>query len=226
MNICIIENNLTLVESLKDLLESEGYEVDYFLDLREIDDYLILNKYDLIILDLMLGDFDGLDFLKTIRNEIKRPIVILTAKNGKEDELRGLRLGADAYIKKPFDPDILLARIKSKLRLNENIEISYKDTTFDFETGFVKKNESKAYFTNQEKKILNILYINKGRVLSKESLLSMVSEKFDSISEKTIVTHIYNIRKKILEIGAADPIEKRVISGKTSEKFSFWTSIG
>lgn len=54
----------------------------------------------------------------------------------------------------------------------------------------------------------------------------MVSEKFDSISEKTIVTHIYNIRKKILEIGAADPIEKRVISGKTSEKFSFWTSFG
>lgn len=152
MNICIIEDNLTLVESLKDLLESEGYEVDYFLDLREIDDYLTLNKYDLIILDLMLGDFDGLDFLKTIRNEIKRPIVILTAKNGKEDELRGLRLGADDYIKKPFDPDILLARIKSKLRLNENIEISYKDTTFDFETGFVKENESKAYFTNQEKK--------------------------------------------------------------------------
>lgn len=174
----------------------------------------------------MLGDFDGLDFLKTIRNEIKRPIVILTAKNGKEDELRGLRLGADDYIKKPFDSDILLARIKSKLRLNENVEISYKDTTFDFETGFVKKNESKAYFTNQEKKILNILYINKGRVLSKDSLLSMVSENFESISEKTIVTHIYNIRKKILEIGAADPIEKRVISGKTSEKFSFWNSFG
>ena len=193
MNICIIEDNLTMVESLKDLLESEGYEVDYFLDLREIDDYLTLNKYDLIILDLMLGDFDGLDFLKTIRNEIKRPIVILTAKNGKEDELRGLRLGADDYIKKPFDPDILLARIKSKLRLNENVEISYKDTTFDFETGFVKKNESKAYFTSQEKKILNILYMNKGRILSKESILSMVSDNFDSISEKTIVTHIYNL---------------------------------
>lgn len=207
MNICIIEDNLALVESLKDLLENEGYGVDYFLDLNEIEDYLILNKYDLIILDLMLGAFNGLDFLKTIREEIKRPIIILTAKAGKEDELKGLEFGADDYIKKPFDSDILLARIKAKLRLNENLEISYRQTSFDFESGFVKKNESKAYFTSQEKKILNILYINKGRILSKESILSMVSDNFDSISEKTIVTHIYNIRKKILEIGADDPVE-------------------
>lgn len=207
MNICIIEDNLALVESLKDLLENEGYGVDYFLDLNEIEDYLILNKYDLIILDLMLGAFNGLDFLKTIREETKRPIIILTAKAGKEDELKGLEFGADDYIKKPFDSDILLARIKAKLRLNENLEISYRQTSFDFESGFVKKNESKAYFTSQEKKILNILYINKGRILSKESILSMVSDNFDSISEKTIVTHIYNIRKKILEIGADDPVE-------------------
>lgn len=207
MDICIIEDNLALVESLKDLLENEGYGVDYFLDLGEIDDYLILNKYDLIILDLMLGKFDGLDFLKMVRSEIKRPIIILTAKGGKEDELKGLELGADDYIKKPFDPDILLARIKSKLRINENSEISYKGTTFDFETGLVKKNQSQIYLTSQEKKILKILFINKGRVLSKESLLSMVSDNFDQTSERTIVTHIYNIRKKILEIGADDPVE-------------------
>lgn len=207
MEICIIEDNLALVESLKDLLENEGYEVDYFLDLREIDDYLILNKYSLIILDLMLGDFDGLDFLKMVRREIKRPIIILTAKDNKEDELMGLKFGADDYIKKPFDPDILLARIKSKLRPFENIEISYKATTFDFETGFVNKNNRKVYFTSKEKKILNILYVNKGIILSKESLLSMTADNFDTSSERTIVTHIYNIRKKILEIGADDPIE-------------------
>ncbi|WP_311480742.1 response regulator transcription factor [uncultured Anaerococcus sp.] len=207
MDICIIEDNLALVESLKDLLENEGYGVDYFLDLGEIDDYLILNKYDLIILDLMLGKFDGLDFLKIVRSEIKRPIIILTAKGGKKDELKSLELGADDYIKKPFDPDILLARIKSKLRINENSEISYKETTFDFETGLVKKNQSQIYLTSQEKKILKILFINKGRVLSKESLLSMVSDNFDQTSERTIVTHIYNIRKKILEIGADDPVE-------------------
>ena len=207
MDICIIEDNLALVESLKDLLENEGYGVDYFLDLGEIDDYLVLNKYDLIILDLMLGEFDGLDFLKMIRREIKRPIVILTAKNNKEDELKGLELGADDYIKKPFDTDILLARIKVKLRPFENRKIIYKKTSFDFEAGLVSKNESQIYLTSQEKKILNILYLNKGRILSKENLLSMVSDNFDLVSERTIVTHIYNIRKKILEIGADDPVE-------------------
>lgn len=207
MDICIIEDNLALVESLKDLLENEGYGVDYFLDLGEIDDYLVLNKYDLIILDLMLGEFDGLDFLKMIRREIKRPIVILTAKNNKEDELKGLELGADDYIKKPFDTDILLARIKVKLRPFENRKIIYKKTSFDFEAGLVSKNESQIYLTSQEKKILNILYLNKGRILSKENLLSMVSDNFDLVSERTIVTHIYNIRKKILEIGADDSVE-------------------
>ncbi len=207
MDICIIEDNLALVESLKDLLENEGYKVDYFLNLNEIDDYLILNKYSLIILDLMLGDFDGLDFLKMVRREIKRPIIILTAKDNKEDELMGLALGADDYIKKPFDPDILLARIRSKLRPFENREILYRETTFDFEIGFVKKDDKKVYFTSQEKKILNILYANKGLILSKESLLSMTADNFDTTSERTIVTHIYNIRKKILEIGADDPIE-------------------
>ena len=207
MDICIIEDNLALVESLKDLLENEGYKVDYFLNLNEIDDYLILNKYSLIILDLMLGDFDGLDFLKMVRREIKRPIIILTAKDNKEDELMGLALGADDYIKKPFDPDILLARIRSKLRSFENREILYRETTFDFEIGFVKKDDKKVYFTSQEKKILNILYVNRGLILSKESLLSMTADNFDTTSERTIVTHIYNIRKKILEIGADDPIE-------------------
>ena len=206
MDICIIEDNLALVESLKDLLENEGYRVDYFLDLREIDDYLILNKYSLIILDLMLGDFDGLDFLKLVRCDIKRPIIILTAKDNKEDELKGLELGADDYIKKPFDPDILLARIRSKLRPFENREISYKETKFDFEVGSVSKNNKKEYFTSQEKKILNILYVSRGIIISKESLLSMTADNFDTTSERTIVTHIYNIRKKILKIGADDPI--------------------
>ena len=207
MDILIIEDNKALVESLKDLLENEGYGVCYYLDLREIDDYLILNKCDLIILDLMLGDFDGLDFLKTIRSEIKRPIIILTAKDSKEDELRGLKLGADDYIKKPFDPDILLARINSKLRLSKQREILYRSTSFDFETGLIKKNRSTVYLTSQEKKILSALFHNKGRILSKTSLLSMTTENFDRTSERSVVSHIYNVRQKILEIGADDPIE-------------------
>ena len=114
MKILIIEDDKILVDSLKDLLEVEGFSVDYFYNLEEIEDYIILNKYNLIILDLMLGDRNGLDFLKLIRDEIDRPILILTAKTSKEDQLKGLGFGADDYITKPFDADILIARIKSK----------------------------------------------------------------------------------------------------------------
>lgn len=207
MKIAIIEDNRSLVESLVDLLTSKGYEVDYFLDLREIDDYIILNSYNLIILDLMVGDLDGLEFLRIIHEDIKRPIIILTAKASKDDELRGLKLGACDYIKKPFDSDILLARIGAKLRDQKSDPVFYKQTKFDFEGGYISNGESRVDLTSIEKKILNVLYTSKGNIASKASLLSMTSDFQRDATEKTIVTHIYNIRKKILELGGCDPIE-------------------
>lgn len=125
MKILIIEDNISLVSTLKDVLESNSYEVDYIISLEEIYDYALLNSYDLILLDLMLGEYNGFDFLKNVRADIKTPIIILTAKNAKEDIIKGFGLGADDYITKPFDMDILLARIKVRIgRLNQ--EIYYK----------------------------------------------------------------------------------------------------
>lgn len=139
MKILIIEDDKGLVAILKEFLEQEGYFVDYYHNIDDIEDYVILNKYNLIILDVMLGESNGFDFLQIVRGEIDRPIILLTAKDTKEDMLKGFGLGADDYVTKPFDADLLLARIKSHLRGEKNEEVRYFDTFFDLSTGIKKK---------------------------------------------------------------------------------------
>lgn len=209
MRILLIEDNKSLVETLKDLLESRGYEVDYYYDIDDIEDYMILNKYNLIILDLMLGKRDGLDFLKTIRNEIHRPILILTAKSSKDDQIKGLNLGADDYITKPFDADILVARINAQLRNQNKEKVVFKETEFDLNIGTISRKSEVSRLTNFELEVLKLLYTNKNKILSKAYMMSMLPTQSEEVTERTIVSHIYNIRKKILEINADDPIENK-----------------
>ena len=207
MKILIIEDNISLVATLKDVLTSNNYQVDCLLSLEDIDDYIILNSYDLIILDLMLGKYNGFDFLKTVRDDIKTPIIILTAKNTKEDIMKGFRLGADDYITKPFDMDILLARIKARIgRLDQGVY--YKNTKFDFDRFIISRKSDSVQITSTEACILKFLYENKGIFLTKEKILVNALCSFDA-SERVVVSHIYNIRKKLLELDADDPIENK-----------------
>ncbi|MDD7463932.1 MAG: response regulator transcription factor [Anaerococcus sp.] len=207
MKILIIEDNISLVRTLKDVFESKDHYVDYYTDLDQIDDYIVLNSYDLIILDVMLGSFSGLDFLKMIRKDIKKPIILLTAKDTKEDIIKGFGLGADDYITKPFDMDILLARVGARLS-NKHKEIYYKDTKFDFDRFLVSNQKDKIQLTSVEAEILKLLYENKGRYLTKEEILNNTSASFKA-SERVIVSHIYNIRQKLLSIDGDDPIENK-----------------
>lgn len=207
MKILIIEDDLNLVATLKDVLESSGYQVDFFISLEEIGDYIILNTYDLVILDLMLGRYNGLDFLRSVRDDIKTPILILTAKSTKEDVMRGFDLGADDYITKPFDMDILLARIRARIGRTKK-EVTYKNAKFDFDRYLIRKNGQRVQLTSSEVKILKYLYENKGVFLTKERILLNTLNSYD-VGERAIVSHIYNIRQKILEIKADDPIENK-----------------
>lgn len=207
MKILIIEDNISLVATLKDVLTSNNYQVDCLSSLEDIDDYIILNSYDLIILDLMLGKYNGFDFLKTVRDDIKTPIVILTAKNTKEDIMKGFGLGADDYITKPFDMDILLARIKARIgRLDQGVY--YKSTKYDFDRFLISNGDDRVQITSTEACILKFLYENRGVFLTKDKILSNALSSFDT-SERVVVSHIYNIRQKLLEINANDPIENK-----------------
>lgn len=208
MKILIIEDDQGLVETLKEFLEQEGYFVDYFYNLDDIEDYVVLNTYNLIILDVMIGERNGFEFLQIVRREIDRPIILLTAKDTKEDMLKGFGLGADDYVTKPFDIDLLLARIKSHLRGKKNEEVRYFDTFFDLSTGVIKKDDHSISLTHAELEIVKLLCENKGQIFSKEKIINRVSSHY-GVTNKVAVCHIYNIRKKLSEINGDDPIENK-----------------
>lgn len=209
MKILIIEDDTTLLASLRDLLIKNNFSVSSYTSIEDIDDFLELNSYDLVILDLMLGEYNGLDFLKVIREEIFIPIIILTAKDSKEDILRGFSLGADDYITKPFDNDILIARINCKLKNISDHIVFYGETKFDINIGTVSFNENLIDLTSCEMEILKFLISRKGSFVSKCEFLDISYFIHEDSTERTIISHIYNIRKKIQEIGGDDPIENK-----------------
>lgn len=207
--ILIIDDNIDFVLTLKDLLESKGYKVDYFLDTEDIEDYIVLNKYDLILLDVMLKSVTGFNFLKVIREEVIRPVIFLSAKNTKSDILKGLKIGGDDYITKPFDNDLLLAKINSHLRresYNRKEVIQFKDIRIHRNSLEVKVKEKVLNFSKSEFDIIWLLANNLDKTFTKEEIFNSIYG-IDSYSEiRVVVQHIYQIRVKFREYHI-DPIE-------------------
>lgn len=207
--ILIIDDNKAFVEMLQDLLESEGFAVDYFLSTDEIEDYIILNKYDLVLLDIALGDTDGVSFLKMIRQDIKSPVLFLTAKNTKDDILTGLNSGGDDYITKPFDNDYLVAKIKSHIRrdLGEPARmLDFSGLTIDSGDQRVCYAGQDLKFTKSEFDIVFLLANNPDTPHSKEQIFTSIYSISPNSEIRVITQYIYQIRSKFSEVDL-DPIE-------------------
>ncbi|MDO5734808.1 MAG: response regulator transcription factor [Eubacteriales bacterium] len=207
--IFILDDNLEFIKTLRDLLLMNSYTVDYALDPAEIDDYLELNRYDLILMDIMMESTSGLDYLKLIRSEIKRPILFISARDQKNDILEGLDIGADDYITKPFDNDLLLARIRSQLRrdqLQRSAVLEIKDLRLDEDRRQAVREEKRVQFSKNEFTLLWHLANHPQKTYTKEELLYLL-DGVDKDSElRLIVQYIYQLRMKFSELGI-DPIE-------------------
>ncbi len=198
MDILIVEDNRELADLLCDFLRAENYTVSAVQTVEKA--LLLYEKYGarLVVLDIMLPDKDGFFVLEKIRTESNTPVLIVSAKTEKEDKLNGLNLGADDYIEKPYDIDIMLAKIngifKRRYSLDEmidgNIRINKVGRT-------VYKNEKALEMTTKEFELLLLLMENKGRTLSKEYIFRQVWGS-DSFSEQqTLTVHIKWLRQKI-----------------------------
>jgi len=198
IDILIVEDNKELGTLLHDFLVAEGYTVLLVESGEEALACLSTKTIRLIILDIMLPGIDGFAVCSKIREEYNTPIIVVSAKGGKEDKLNGLLLGADDYIEKPYDIDILLAKIKGIFRRSYNSNILID--------GNIKINREKsiAYcdgkelpLTAKEYKLLLLLVENKGRTLKKDWIFNKIWG-FDSFSEpQTLTVHIKWLRKKI-----------------------------
>src|SRR5512133_108172 len=212
--ILIVEDELNMVNGLKDNLEFEGYEIDTAMEGNTGLQKVTGNKYDLILLDIMLPEVSGLDICKAARKKgINTPIILLTAKGEEIDKVLGLELGADDYITKPFSLRELLARIKAIMRRSGNG--SQEEAEFH-EIGSLKVNfknyiardpSGEIRMSLKEFEILNYLYQHAGVTVDRDDLMANVWGINYDITTRTVDNFIVKLRQKV----EADPNNPKII---------------
>lgn len=207
--VLIIEDDSSIAELQRDYLEIAGFAVKICRDGRQGLKEFEQNNYDLLVLDIMLPGIDGLDILRNIRDKKDVPVLLVSAKKEEIDKIKGLSLGADDYITKPFSPGELVARIKAHLENYERLkqkfsEVSNKPRTLTIR-GLRIEHESRRVFINEQEvalaqkefELLIFLARNPNRVFSREDLFERIWG-LDSLGESSTVTvHIARIREKI-----------------------------
>ena len=200
MKILIIEDDIKIINFLKKGLEEECYIVDYSTNGGEGLYLASVNDYDLILLDIMLPIKDGMEVCKALRNENNQtPIIMLTAKDSIEDKIKGLDIGANDYLAKPFSFTELLARIRVQLRTNNSIQtkISIADLGLDLLNKTANRASKNIVLTAKEFTLLEYLIKNKDRVLSETTINSALSSFEDSNMSNIVNVYIYRLRNKI-----------------------------
>ncbi|KEI04898.1 response regulator transcription factor [Clostridium botulinum] len=212
--IMIIEDANTIREELKTFLIRYGYEVDALSEFNNIIEYIKSNIPDLILLDINLPVFDGYYICREIRKELDVPIVIVTSRDSDMDELMSMNLGADDFITKPYNTEILLARIGAILKrvygnfMNQDI-LNYEGLKLNLANGTITYNENESEITKNEIKILSFLIKNKGNIVSRESLMDYLWSTDFFVDDNTLSVNITRLRKKLESLGLKNVIETR-----------------
>lgn len=199
-DILIVEDNKELAGVLCDFLRAENYTVSAAENAEKA--LSLYERYGarLVVLDIMLPDKDGFYILEKIREESNTPILIVSAKTGKDDKLLGLDLGADDYIEKPYDIDIMLAKIRGIFKRRYALdELSDGDIRVNKISRAVFRNDAPLEMTAKEFELLVLLIENKGRTLSKEYIFNTIWGSDSDSEQQTLTVHIKWLRQKIEE---------------------------
>lgn len=211
--ILIIEDDLSIAELERDYLEINGFDVDIEVDGEKGLQKALNTSYDMILLDLMLPRVEGFEICKIIRSEKNIPILMISAKKEDIDKIRGLGLGADDYITKPFSPGELVARVKSHMTRYQRLigEAIDKKEVIEIRGLYIDKlsrrvfiNNEEVFLTTKEYDLLTFLASNPNRVYTKEELFERLwgMESFGDIA--TVTVHIRKIREKV-ELDTSNP---------------------
>jgi DNA-binding response OmpR family regulator len=216
--ILIVDDNADIRNMLKDYLSAEGFEVSAAVNGQKALFLARDEKPDLIILDMMMPEMGGQEFLSIYTKESDTPVLILTAKIEETDKILGLELGADDYVTKPFSPRELTARVRAILRRSakSNTELDIiraADITLDIKGHIVEVGEQQIELTPSEFQILAGLMAAPGRAFSRVELLERLGEStYIEGYERTVDVHVHNLREKI-EPNPSDPIYIETVYG-------------
>ncbi len=218
--ILLVEDEPGLVLTVSDLLMNEGYDVDSAMDGEAGLLKATTEQYDLIILDVMMPKRNGFDVCRDLRQRgYDTAILMLTAKTQVHDRVVGLKLGADDYLNKPFDPSELLARVEALLRRvkkegrTQVRTFEFDDVQVDFESGQVTRAGAPVALAAKELQLLRYLVDRRGKVVTREELLQNVWEYQSDVSSRTIDVHVAWLRQK-LEENQQTPKHIHTIRGK------------
>jgi DNA-binding response OmpR family regulator len=209
MKILLIEDDKKIVNFLKKGLEEESYSVDYALNGDEGFYLACVNTYDLILLDIMLPIKDGIELCQDLRkNQIFTPIIMLTAKDTTEDKIKGLDIGANDYLAKPFSFAELLARIRVQLRPTHSFSTTLRlnDLELDLLKKSAKRGNDTIVLTAKEFALLEFLIKHKNQVVSESLITESLSNMEDESLSNWVNVYIYRLRNKIDK-----PYEKKLI---------------
>jgi len=205
LRILLVEDDRTLADGLQRALRQDGYAVDWSADGGDADELLTVQDYDLVILDLTLPGIDGLNVLKALRGrKSATPVMILTARGELDDRVRGLDLGADDYMTKPFDLSELEARARALLRRGTGVvtpEIVLGPLTFD-SVGRIASLDGKALdLPRRELSVLEILLARAGKVVSKQQIAGHIFDYDDEAGLEAIQLYVHRLRRKLMAAG-------------------------
>ena len=201
MRILLVEDDLQLARGLHQTLRTEGFTANHVTDAKSAWLTVQTNECDMLILDLGLPDMDGLSLLKKIRQQqIRMPVLILTARDSIDDKIKGLDQGADDYLSKPFDVNELIARlrvIERRLGTATSSVISINQVSLDAASHQVSVAGQVLDVPRKEFMVLKILMEQAGRIQSREQLESKLYEWGEEVASNAIEVHIHHLRKKL-----------------------------
>ncbi len=214
-NILIVDDDKRLRELLKDYLTEKNLQIYQSDDFNEAKEIFSLVLFDLIILDRMMPSGDGIELVEHIKQFSNTPVIMLTAMGDDKDKIDGLKIGADDYLSKPFEPEELFLRIKKLLDLFKNlkkniIKISFGEFTFDTSNFKLQKNDKLIYLTEGENNLLVKLINKRNDIVLREEL---ANQEFDETELRKVDVQVTRLRQKI-EINAKQPQYIKTIRGK------------
>ncbi len=213
MRILIIEDEVTLNKMLAEGLKEFGYQSDVVETLKDGEYYLDIRNYDLVLMDWMLPDGNSVDIIGDIKSKTpKTVVVVLSARDDNESEVEALRSGADDYIRKPFDFDVLVARIEARLRFGGSNIIEIEDLTINPEEEKITYKEQEIELKGKPFEVLTHLARHRDQIVSKEQLLDAIWEEPELVTPNVIEVAINQIRQKMdkpLNITTIETVRRR-----------------
>ncbi len=212
--ILIVEDDKKLRDELEIFLNKNGYKVETMEDFSNTIEDILRRKVDLILLDINLPGFDGEYVLKEIRKVSEVPIIIITSRDNEIDELLSMNYGADHYVTKPFNIQILLAKINSVLRRTSNLgneanKIDCNEFILNISKSLIEKDDRKIELTKNELKILHFLVQRRGKIVSREEIIEYLWDSESFIDDNTLTVNMTRLRNKLNEFGLKELIETK-----------------